>query len=49
MLWDTYDADKSGALDKGETKLFLKEALGNFGSKNGLTLKNYDRVFAEFD
>lgn len=49
MLWDTYDADKSGALDKVETKQFLKEALGNFGSRNALSNQNFEKVFAEFD
>lgn len=49
MLWDTYDADNSGELDKKETKLFLEEALGNFGSNNKLSQENFDKVFAEFD
>ena len=49
MLWNTYDADNSGALDKKETKLFLKEALGNFGSNNRLNDSNFEKVFAEFD
>jgi hypothetical protein len=32
QIWDTYDADKSGDLDKEETWRFVKDTLGNLGS-----------------
>lgn len=50
MLWNTYDADNSGALDKEETKHFLQEALGNFGSaRTMLSEENFENVFNQFD
>ena len=32
QIWETYDVDKSGALDKEETKKFVQDTLGNLGS-----------------
>ena len=29
QIWSTYDVDNSGALDKEETKIFLKETFTN--------------------
>ena len=33
QIWDTYDVDKSGALDKDETKKFVQDTLGNLGAE----------------
>ena len=30
QIWNTYDIDNSGALDKHETKKFLKEKFARF-------------------
>merc|ERR1711939_698621 len=32
QIWEKYDVDKSGALDKEETKKFVIDTLGNLGS-----------------
>jgi len=32
QIWDTYDVDRSGALDKEETKKFVQDTLGNLGT-----------------
>ena len=34
-IWDEYDKDKSGELDKEETKAFVKKTLGDMGDKDG--------------
>ena len=36
QIWETYDVDKSGALDKEETKKFVQDTLGNLGSSQTL-------------
>merc|ERR1712100_743692 len=33
QIWETYDVDKSGELDKEETKKFVQDTLGNLGSE----------------
>ena len=48
-IWDTYDVDKSGALDKQETKKFVQDTLGNLGSGDEFSDKAFDEVFATFD
>ena len=32
QMWDIYDVDNSGSLDKEETKRFVRDILGNLGS-----------------
>ena len=48
-MWDTYDIDDSGDLDKQETKKFVQDILGNIGSADELTQEDFDEVFATFD
>ena len=49
QIWDTYDVDKSGALDKEETKKFVQDTLGNLGSGDEFSQEAFDEVFATFD
>lgn len=48
-IWETYDVDKSGALDKEETKKFVQETLGQMGSGDEFSDEAFDVVFATFD
>ena len=47
-IWDEYDKDNSGALDKDETKEFVKNTLSEMGI-NGEFETDFDACFAEFD
>ena len=49
QIWDTYDVDKSGALDKEETKKFVQDTLGNLGSGDEFSQEAFDEVFSTFD
>ena len=49
QIWDTYDADKSGALDKEETKKFVQDTLGGLDSNDAFSDEAFDEVFATFD
>jgi Ca2+-binding EF-hand superfamily protein len=49
QIWETYDADKSGALDKEETKRFVQDTLGNLGSGDEFSQEAFDEVFSAFD
>ena len=49
QIWDTYDVDKSGALDKEETKKFVQDTLGNLGSGDEFSQEAFDEVFQTFD
>ena len=49
QIWDTYDVDKSGALDKEETKKFVQDTLGNLGGGDEFSDEAFDEVFATFD
>jgi Ca2+-binding EF-hand superfamily protein len=48
-IWDKYDDDKSGALDRDETKKFVQDTLGNLGSGDGFDQVTFDKVFEKFD
>ena len=47
-IWAEYDKDNSGALDKDETKEFVKNTLSEMGI-NGEFETDFDACFAEFD
>ena len=50
QIWDTYDVDKSGALDKKETKKFIKETLGGMeGGKCDFSDCAFNKIFNQFD
>ena len=47
-IWENFDADNSGALDKQETKNFIGETLGMLQSDKGFE-SVFEEVFATFD
>ena len=49
QIWDTYDIDKSGALNKKETMKFVQENLGDLGSGDEFSEEAFDKVFSSFD
>ena len=49
QIWETYDVDKSGALDKEETQKFVQDTLGNLGSGDEFSTEAFDEVFSTFD
>ena len=49
LIWDTYDVDKSGALDKEKTKKFVQNTLGHLGSGDEFSQEAFDEVFGTFD
>lgn len=48
QIWYAYDEDKSGALDKAETKVFVEDILKTVG-KAQFTEEQYDEIFSGFD
>ena len=49
QIWDTYDVDRSGYLDKDETKKFVKDTLGNLSGGEEFSDEAFDEVFSTFD
>ena len=49
QIWDTYDVDRSGELDKDETKKFVKDTLGNLSGGDEFSDEAFDEVFSTFD
>ena len=47
-IWEKYDADGNGALDKEETRNFIGETLGMVNSDKGFN-EVFEEVFATFD
>ena len=51
-IWDKYDIDNSGALDREETKRFVMETLSDLsddGCVANFSDSEFDQCFAEFD
>ena len=49
QIWQTYDVDNNGALDKEETKKFVQDTLGNLGTGEEFSDEAFAEVFATFD
>jgi hypothetical protein len=47
-IWDTYDVDKSGKLDKEETKKFAQDCMNNLGPGE-FDEEAFEEVFQNFD
>ena len=45
QIWDTYDVDRNGYLDKDETKKFVKDTLGNLSGGDEFSDEAFDEVF----
>ena len=48
-IWKEYDKDGSGALDKEETKLFVKNTLGEINYNGDFSEEDFEACFKEFD
>ncbi len=44
-IWDTYDVDRSGYLDKDETKKFVKDTQKNLSGGDDISDEAFDKVF----
>ena len=45
QIWEQYDADGSGELDKEETRKFVSDTLGNLGGGGEFSDEAFDEVF----
>ena len=48
-IWANYDKDKSGFLDKNETKAFVKNTLSEMGENGEFSEADFEACFKEFD
>ena len=49
-IWDTYDTDNSGSLDKEETKKFVIASMAEVGDDSAeFTEDRFAEVYAQFD
>ena len=48
-LWEKYDTDKSGQLDKEETKVFLKDVLSDIPPPNDYDEATFETTFNGMD
>ena len=50
-IWDEYDKNNSGTLDKEETKLFVKKTLTDMsnGAGDDFSDEDFEACFKEFD
>jgi len=49
VIWDIYDTDKSGALDKHQTSKFVKDTLRNLRPNEKFSDEIFGEVFTKFD
>ena len=49
QIWDTYDEDGSGNLDKEETKKFVMDTLGQLGKADNFTDEDFEKIFSQID
>ena len=48
-IWAEYDNDNSGALDKEETKKFVKKTLADMSGGEEFSDEDFEACFKEFD
>ena len=48
-IWEVFDTDNSGSLDKDETKRFVKSTLMDMQEDNPLSDEDFEQCFREFD
>ena len=48
-IWQKYDADGNGYLDKQETKQFVKDTLHDMSDGDGFNDADFEECFGEFD
>ena len=49
IIWAEFDKDKNGALDKDETKNFVKTTLAEVNNSGEFSDENFEACFKEFD
>ena len=49
QIWDVYDADGNGVMDFEETKVFLNDYMGKFGSGEKLSNRELKILFKQID
>lgn len=49
QIWDQYDEDASGELDKEETRKFVTDMMGNMDGSGDFTEEAFEELFTEFD
>ena len=48
-IWEAYDVDKTGALDKEVFRKLVQDTIGKLGSSDEYSEEAYNEVFATFD
>ena len=48
-IWEVFDDDNSGSLDKAETKKFIRSTLKDMSDGNPLSDDDFEQCFKEFD
>ena len=48
-IWDQFDRDKSGYLDKSEARAFIQNSLFELGEVGEFTEDDFQKCFQEFD
>ena len=48
-IWEEYDKDGNGCLDKQETKAFVKNTLSEMNDNASIEEQDFDDTFKEFD
>ena len=51
-IWEIYDKDKSGDLDKEETRRFCNDTMGEKdanGNNKGISDEDFEEIFEKFD
>ena len=48
-IWQEYDKDNSGSLDKEETKKFVQNTLSEMNDSGEFSESDFDACFKEFD
>lgn len=48
-IWEEYDTDNSGSLDKNEAKRFIKNTLTEFYDESDISDGDFEAAFHEFD
>ena len=46
MMWEIYDQDKKGVLNKDQTKKFVMDTIGELGVGDEFSEVNFDTVYA---
>ena len=49
QIWEKYDEDHSGELDKIETRAFVLDSLGNLDAANEFSDAAFEELFKAFD